>query len=119
MKRKLVCIVCPKGCEIDVDYNEKTKEVYSLSGHSCRRGEEYARAECIAPMRALTTTMRVEGGALVPVRTSKPVPRSMLFDCMKAINAVSAPSDVTIGAVILKDILGTGADIVASGNIVK
>lgn len=119
MKRKLVCIVCPKGCEIEIDYNEKTKEVYSMSGQGCRRGEDYARAECIAPMRTLTTTMKVAGGGLIPVKTSKPVPRSLLLDCMKSINTAEAPAGSQIGSIILQDIIGTGADIVASGNIVK
>ena len=119
MKRKLTCIVCPKGCEIEIEYNEKTKEVYSLTGQGCRRGEEYARVECIAPMRTLTTTVKVEGGGLLPVRTNKPVPRAMLSDCMKVINAVTAPEDVVFGEVIVGDILGTGADVIAAGRVVK
>lgn len=119
MKRKLICIVCPKGCEIDVEYNEKSGKILSMSGQGCRRGEEYAHSECIAPMRVLTTTLRVEGGGLLPVRTSKPVPRALLFDCMKVINAATAPEGARLGEVIVGDILGTGADVVAAGREVK
>lgn len=114
--KKLICTVCPKGCEISVEYDEKTKEIFSLTGNACRRGDDYARAECIAPMRTLTTTVKIAGGGLLPVRTNKPVPRSILFDCMKVINRAEAPAGTKIGDVIIKDILRTGADVVASGN---
>ncbi|HOA85313.1 MAG TPA: DUF1667 domain-containing protein, partial [Bacillota bacterium] len=114
MKRKLICIVCPKGCEISVEYDETTKEVLNMTGHACRRGEEYARAECIAPKRTLTTTVRIKGGGLLPVRTDKPIPRELMFECMKVINRAEAPKDAKIGDVIIPNILGTGSNIIAS-----
>jgi CxxC motif-containing protein len=114
--KKLTCIVCPKGCEISVDFDENAKEVLSVAGNACRRGDEYARAECISPMRTLTTTVRIAGGGLLPVRTNRPVPRSMLFECMKVINRTEARAGTKIGDVIIKNILGTGADVVATGN---
>ncbi len=116
MKRKLICIVCPKGCEISVEYGETTKEVLNMTGHACRRGEEYARAECIAPKRTLTTTVRIKGGGLLPVRTDKPIPRELMFECMKVINRAEAPKDAKIGDVIIPNILGTGSNIIASAN---
>ncbi|HHT53645.1 MAG TPA: DUF1667 domain-containing protein [Clostridiales bacterium] len=116
MNRKLICIVCPKGCEISVEYNEATKEIIKMTGQACRRGEEYARAECISPTRMLTTTVRIKGGGLLPVRTDKPVPRGLMFECMKAINRAEAPRDAKVGDVIIPNILGTGSDIIATAN---
>ncbi len=116
MKRNLICIVCPKGCEISVEYDEATKKVTKMTGHTCRRGEEYARAECISPMRMLTTTIRVKSGGLLPVRTSKPIPRGLIFECMKVINRSEAHAGAKVGDVIIPDILGTGSDIIATAN---
>ena len=115
MVRELTCIVCPKGCPLKVTLDDKT--VISVEGHTCRRGEEYAKAECTAPMRTLTTTAAVAGGGVVPVKTDRTVPKELLFDCMKAINTLRVPTDVKIGDVVLVNILGTGADVVVTGKV--
>ncbi len=116
MKRILTCTICPKGCEVEVEFDSKTKEIASITGNACRRGDEYARTECIAPVRTLTSTVRVEGGGLLPVRTSKPIPRSALFDCMKIINSTTARQGMKIGEIVIENIVGTGSDVIASGN---
>ena len=38
---KMICINCPKGCEMDV---EKVGDDVRVTGHSCPRGEAYAKA---------------------------------------------------------------------------
>ena len=53
---------------------------------------------------------------VVPVKSDKPVPKDMLFDCMKEINSVCVEAPVKIGQVIIENILGTGANIVATNN---
>jgi CxxC motif-containing protein len=116
INKKIICIVCPKGCEINASYDEIKKEILTLTGNQCKRGAEYATAECIAPMRTLTSTVRITGGGILPVRTNKPVPRELLFECMKVINRAEAPKGTKIGDVIIKNILGTGSDIIASAN---
>ena len=67
----------------------------------------------------LTSTVKVEGGRLpvVPVKSSVPVPKEMLFDCMTEINKVTVKAPVKIGDVVLKNILNTGADIVATNEV--
>ena len=45
------------------------KEIKSITGHTCKRGEAYAQTECTAPRRTLTTTAPVVGGGVVPVKT--------------------------------------------------
>ena len=55
------CIICPTGCLVHV---ENVNGELIIEGHSCKRGEEYARDEFVAPKRILTTTMRVENGIL-------------------------------------------------------
>ena len=114
MTRNLTCIVCPKGCSLTVELDGKN--IVSVSGHTCKRGEEYAINECTAPMRTLTTTVARVGGGVVPVKTDKTVPKELLFKCMEAVNAVKAPADVKLGDVIIENILGTGANLVATRN---
>ena len=60
----------------------------------------------------------IVGGALpvVPVKSSKPVPKDKMFQCMKLINEASIEAPVKIGDVVIKNILGSGADIVVTNN---
>ena len=115
MTRNLTCIVCPKGCSLTVELDGKN--IVSVSGHTCKRGEEYAINECTAPMRTLTTTVALVGGGVVPVKTDKTVPKEMMFDCMKVINEARVPADATLGAVVVENILGTGANVVTTRNV--
>ncbi|MBQ6021475.1 MAG: DUF1667 domain-containing protein [Clostridia bacterium] len=116
MKRDLICVACPLGCPITVEY--EGTEVFSVTGNTCKRGDAYARTEVVNPTRSLATSVKVNGGVhpVVPVRSSQPVPKSMMFDCMKVINAASVDAPVRIGQVIIPNILDTGADIIATNN---
>ena len=51
---------------------------------------------------------------VVPVKTSAPIPKTMIFDCMKEINKACVNAPVSIGQVVIADVLGTGVDIVAT-----
>jgi CxxC motif-containing protein len=114
MDRKITCIGCPLGCGITV----KTEDgnITGISGYTCKKGEEYARTEVTDPRRTLTTTMRDSQGGLIPVKSDKPIKKGLLFDCMKEINRTNPKARPEIGDVLIKDILGTGADIVAAGR---
>ncbi len=78
-KRALTCVICPKGCEINVEFEGEV--ILSISGNACPQGEEYAKEEIVSPMRILPTTVVVKGGILplVPVKTSKPIPRDLIL----------------------------------------
>ena len=67
----------------------------------------------------LINALSGSGGGLIAVKTASPIPKSLVFDCMKEINSARAKEDVKIGDVIIKNVLGTGVDIVASGNKMK
>ena len=45
---KLVCIVCPRGCTMEV--TESGGE-YTVTGNFCKRGRDFAIAEQTTPMR--------------------------------------------------------------------
>ena len=116
MKKNLICVSCPLGCPIEVEI--ENGEILSVTGNTCKRGDAYARAELTNPVRSLTTTVKLIDGALpvVPVKSSKPVPKDKMFECMKLINEASIKAPVKIGDVVIKDILGSGADIVVTNN---
>ena len=114
MKKNLICVACPLGCPIEVEI--ENNEVVSVTGNTCKRGDAYARTEITNPVRSLTTSVKVENGLhpVVPVKSSGPVPKDKMFDCMKEINSVTVKAPVKIGDVVIENILGLGVDIVAT-----
>ena len=115
MKKNLTCVACPLGCSITVELDD-AGNILSVTGNTCKRGDAYARTEMTNPTRSLTSTVKVSGGAhpVVPVKSAAPVPKSMMFDCMKEINQVTLQAPVKIGQVVIQNILGTGVDIVTT-----
>ena len=113
--RNYTCIICPKGCDITVTLDDNG-DITSITGQTCRRGEEYARNEITNPVRTLTTTVAIEGGGVIPVRTNKAIPKRLLFDAMKEINGKSVPKTAKAGYVVIKGLLGTDADVVTVMN---
>ena len=111
MEREIICTVCPQGCHILVE--GEGAHVESIKNYSCKRGYEYATTEFVNPCRILTTSVRVEGRRMLPVRTSKPIPRELLMPCMSVIKEKSADVPVRMHQVIVTDILGTGTDVIA------
>ena len=114
MKKSLICVSCPLGCPIEVEI--ENGEVVAVTGNTCKRGDAYARAEITNPVRSLTTSVKVENGLhpVVPVKSSGPVPKDKMLDCMKEINSVTVKAPVKIGDVVIENILGLGVDIVAT-----
>lgn len=117
MKKEIICTVCPRGCHIMVEGDEKT--VKNLEGYGCKRGVEYATAEYLSPVRILTTIVKPDStnSDLLPVRSSAPLPKEKLFDCMDVIKKVTVKLPVKRYDVIVSDICGTGVDIVATKDI--
>ena len=113
--RELTCIVCPRGCALKVELDEGGMPV-SVTGNLCKRGEAYANDECVNPMRVVTSTVACEGGGVVSCKTSTSVPKGLVFEVMEKINSVKASANVKIGDVIIENVLGTGANIVATSN---
>ena len=115
--KELTCIVCPKGCHLKVD-EEKN---YQVSGNGCPRGAEYGKAELTHPTRVVTSTVRCEGGMYprCSVKTDRPIPKEKVFPVMEALNGITLTAPVAIGDVIVEDLCGTGANLVATRNVSK
>lgn len=115
--KELICIVCPNGCHLRVD-EEKD---FQVSGNNCPRGAEYGKSELQHPVRVVTSTVRCQGGAYprCPVKTNRPVPKERIFAVMDAVENVILTAPVQVGDIVIKNICGTGADLVATRNMEK
>ena len=115
-KRNLTCIGCPMGCALLVEMDGK--EIISVTGNTCKKGAEYAVKEVTDPTRIVTTTVRVKNGSMpvVSVKTAQDIPKGKIFECVKALKGITVKAPVHIGDVILKDVAGTGVDIIATKN---
>ena len=110
-KRELTCIMCPLGCQLTVMIDG---ENITVTGNNCKRGEVFGKEEVTCPMRIVTSSVKTEKGVRA-CKTSKPVPKSMIFDVMKEIEKLRLKS-VKFGEVVIKNVLNTGADIVITAN---
>lgn len=115
--KKLTCINCPLGCSLSVEMDGDN--VISVSGNNCMRGDVYARNEVVAPVRVVTSSVKVSGGktAVVSVKTKEPIPKGKIFDCVVAMKDVVVSAPVSIGDVLLTNIADTGVDLVATANV--
>lgn len=116
-KRELTCIQCPMGCQITVEL--ENGEVRNISGYTCNRGKVYAGKEVTNPTRVVTSSVKVTGSPsekMVSVRTASDVPKDKVFDCVKALAGVTVKAPVRIGDVIVRDVAGTGVDVIATRN---
>lgn len=118
MTRELTCIVCPRGCALCVEYEvvDGKTNVLSVRGNGCKRGIPYAEAECVAPVRTLTTTVRTTEGRVVAVKTASPIPKEKMMEAMAVLARVRVSEPVRIGDTILDDLLSTGVKVVATSN---
>ena len=116
-KKSLVCIVCPLGCNVDVELNGG--QIDKLAGNKCKRGRDYVISECINPVRTLTSTAKVLDGELplVSVKSEKPLPKNLLPECIKEINKIKVQAPVRISDRLICNILGTGINIIATCNV--
>ena len=113
MSKELTCIVCPRGCLLTIDDN------LNVTGNSCPRGAQYAKDEMTNPKRMITSIVRVKNreNMMVSVKTSTSIPKGKIFEVMAEIEKVSVNAPVHIGDIVIKDVLGTGSDIVATKEI--
>ncbi|HHV62331.1 MAG TPA: FAD-dependent oxidoreductase [Firmicutes bacterium] len=128
---RVVCTICPVGCIIEVR-RAPAGEVATapagdgggaleIRGNKCKRGATYAIEEFTSPKRTLTTTVRARvatcADVLVPVRTSSPIAKDLILPAARELASVEVRPPVRIGDVIVRDILGSGADVIATASL--
>lgn len=116
--QKLTCIGCPLGCSISVSLSDNG-EVSEITENTCKKGEEYARKEVTNPSRVVTSIVKINNGDvnMVSVKTAEDIPKGKIFDCMEALKKVTVTAPVQIGEVIIKNVCGTGVDVIATKKV--
>ena len=118
-KKEIICIGCPVGCPLEVEIENGV--VTKVTGNICKRGESYAQKECTNPTRIVTSSVVVQDGveAVVSVKTERDIPKGKIFECVRALKNVVIKAPVHIGDVIVKDIAGTGVNMIATKEVAK
>lgn len=108
----LVCIVCPRGCRINVQDGV-------VSGNACKRGEAFALSESTCPMRSVCSTVATsfKDYPVLPVRTDGEIPKAKIADLMKEINAIVVEKKVKRGDVVAQNVVGTDVNLIATATI--
>ena len=114
---KLICISCPQGCALEVTV--EGKNILKVDGESCKQGIEYAKREITDPRRMIASTVRVKNGfhPLVPVYTKMPIPKKVIHNVLKELRNVELTAPVAIGTIVIKNVLGTGTDVITSRDM--
>lgn len=115
--KSLTCVACPKGCEITVEY--EGDKIIDIKGNACPQGKNYAEEEMVAPTRILPTTIKVKKGVLdlCPVKTTKQISLEKMEKAMEVIGSKVIEAPIEMGDILIKNILDTGADIVATRDL--
>ncbi|MDR0292940.1 MAG: DUF1667 domain-containing protein [Oscillospiraceae bacterium] len=100
---EIICIVCPKSCRLHAEGD-------TVTGNACARGGVYGRGELLNPVRVVTSTVRITGAAhpRIPVKTKSAIPKRLVFDAVRLLDAVEIKSPAGEGQVVVEDICGTG-----------
>jgi CxxC motif-containing protein len=114
MKKELICIICPMGCRLETEYD--AEKIVSVRGNECPRGKEYAAKEIFHPERIVTTTVHIRGASIpvLPVKTSLSVPKDLGPGIVRAASKITIDAPIGTGDIIIRNILGTGANLVAT-----
>jgi CxxC motif-containing protein len=118
---RYLCIGCPLGCRLEVDEDLEEHAIVEVRGFSCRRGKEYAIQEHTAPQRMVTTTVAIDKArwARLPVRTSRPAPKDKVLEICRALRTVRVSAPIASGDIIVRNILDTGVDIIATRDMAE
>ncbi len=116
-RKELICIGCPLGCNLTVEMDGA--QVVSVSGNTCKRGDDYARKELTDPRRIVTSTVPVTGGNLpvVSVKTASDIPKGKIRECLCELKGVTLTAPVRIGDVVVKNVADTGVDVIVTKDI--
>ena len=117
MKKSLICISCPLGCSLDVEYDKN--RIKKVDGATCKRGLKYAEKEIFSPERVVTSTVRITGGVIdfLPVKTDSTVSKKLMTKVMKEVFRIKVASPIKVGDVICSNIAGSGANLVATRSL--
>lgn len=115
---ELTCIGCPMGCSISVSVDDNNV-ISNVEGYSCNVGKKYAENEITNPQRVITSSVRVINGnnPVCSVKTNGTVPKAKVIEYASMINNTTVEAPVRIGDVLIRNIAGSGIDVIATRNV--
>jgi CxxC motif-containing protein len=113
-----LCIGCPLGCRLEVE-DDQAGDIIAVRGFGCKRGEAYGRQEHTDPRRVVATSVRIRGARWerLPVKTSGAIPKAMVRAAARAARGVEVEAPISLGTVVLANVLGSGVDFVATRDM--
>jgi CxxC motif-containing protein len=119
MEREFVCIICPNGCRIKVEY--EGTNIKNIRGNECPKGKDYVKNEITNPLRVFTGSVLIENGdfSLVSVKTPSPIPKKYLKKIGEITRRIKVDAPIEIGQVVAFNLLDKNIDLVATRKIKK
>ena len=120
LERKIICLGCPLGCETTLKIDDQG-EVFKITGYKCKEGRQYIFEEYRNPVRVLTATVLTQSSArfLLPVRTNKALLKTQLKEAAKALAKVKVKPPIRVGEIILRNLMNTGVDVIATDDLLS
>lgn len=105
MNKEIMCVLCPNSCHLKIEYDEKTKEIASLTGGTCKRAHAFALQEITNPMRTLTFSVLVTGGTLplVSTRSEGQIPLTDVSKYAAILKGLRLSAPIISGDVVFED----------------
>ena len=71
------------------------------------------------PKRTICSTVKTAFSQcpVLPVRVSADIPKDKIFDVMEEINKVTVTEKIARGDVVIENVLGLGADVIATSSM--
>ncbi len=115
-ENKLICIRCPKGCELNI--TEENGEI-KVSGNECKLGEKYAIEETKNPRRIVSTTVKIKNARYprLPVRTEKTIPKNKITKVIEELKNFTVDAPVKHSEIIKKNIAETNVNIISERSM--
>jgi CxxC motif-containing protein len=117
MEREFVCIICPNGCRIKVEY--EGTNIKNIKGDECPKGKDYVKNEITNPLRVFTGSVLVGNGdfSLVGVKTPVPIPKKYQKKIGEITRQIKVEAPVEIGQVVASNLLDKNIDLVATRKV--
>ena len=105
MNKEIMCVLCPNSCHLKIEYDEFTKEITGLTGHTCKRAHDFALQEITNPMRTLTFSVLVSGGdlPLVSTRSEEQIPLTDISKYAAILKGRRMSAPVMSGDIVYQD----------------
>lgn len=119
MNKTFTCIICPIGCEISVEFDNK--KIFKIEGNLCKRGEDYIIQEITCPSRTICSSVLIQNGdlPLLSVKTSSPIPKEKMFESINELKKIIVEAPISCGDIIVKNFMNLNCDLIATKSISK